>query len=121
MDSKYLRQRRRGWYARVRVPPSLKHVLGHAIEVSLKTQDPKVAERRKHAVVGDIKERIERARQAEAAERKTNPAEKLVAQVHILRDLVKRGETDAEVARLEDLDRMLETFIRENNLARDPQ
>jgi hypothetical protein len=48
----YLRQRRRGYYVRVRVPPSLKHLLGHAVEVSLKTRDVKVADRKKHSVVG---------------------------------------------------------------------
>ncbi|MGB7213584.1 MAG: DUF6538 domain-containing protein [Gammaproteobacteria bacterium] len=115
----YLRKRRQTYYARVRVPPSLKHILGHAIEVSLKTRDIKVAERKKHAVVGAIKERIEQVRAAERARASANPADRIVATALTLRELLRLGRVDQDSAEAT-LDMALEQFLREQGYALHP-
>lgn len=56
MDRKYLRQRRRTWYVRVRVPPSLQNKIGkQEIVRSLKTQDIDEARQKRWAAVAEIK------------------------------------------------------------------
>jgi integrase len=63
MDKRNLEQRRLGWYAVIEVPPSLRPVLGRKrLRKSLGTRDIQLARLRRHAVVGDLKAIIERAR-----------------------------------------------------------
>ena len=60
---KYLQKRRQGWYAVVEVPRPLREKMGKARFVeSLQTDSLKVAEIRKHAIVGRWKAEIEAVR-----------------------------------------------------------
>lgn len=56
MDKKYLVKRRQGWYAQVRVKPSLYHLTGkHVLVKTLRTRDLAVANERKWEVVAEMK------------------------------------------------------------------
>lgn len=59
---RHLKQRRRGWYARLSVPQQLRSVFGRSEWVqSLGTRDLQEANRRKHAVLADLQCKIHRA------------------------------------------------------------
>ena len=59
VDNRYIHPRRRGWYVRVAVPPSLVPVVGQThIVRSLKTRDVKVARERRWQVLATIKAEI---------------------------------------------------------------
>lgn len=61
-DTRYLVQRRKSWYVRVAVPPSLRDRLGQDIVRSLKTRSLEEAQRRRWKAIADIKDKIDRAR-----------------------------------------------------------
>ena len=64
MNPSYLRQYREGWYVRVRVPREIRSLVGVSeIKRTLKTRDKQVAQRKKHAVVAEIMNRFDLARQ----------------------------------------------------------
>jgi integrase len=61
-DTRHLKRRRQGWYARLVVPEPLRAKLGRREWVqSLGTRDLMEANRRKHAVLADLQRRIHRA------------------------------------------------------------
>ncbi len=63
MDTKYLRQRRGRWLVQVAVPRDLRATIGKAvIERYLRTSSLAEAKRRRHAVVAEILEMFDRAR-----------------------------------------------------------
>lgn len=67
--AKYLEKRRQGWYAVLDVPKALRTVLGRKRFVqTLKTDSPKVAERRKGPVIAVWKGIIEKARSTDPLE-----------------------------------------------------
>lgn len=61
-QSRHLKRRSQGWYARLSVPVSLRAVLGRDEWVqSLGTRDLREANRRKHAVLAELQSKIHRA------------------------------------------------------------
>jgi hypothetical protein len=61
VDNRYLIQQRRGWYAVVEVPRSLRDRLGRRLKRTLKTTDVNVARARRHRVVADLMDAIKSA------------------------------------------------------------
>lgn len=95
MDRKNLKLRHLTWFVRVTVPPSVRDVIGKSELVrSLKTRDLREANRRKHAVIAELLEEIERAKPKTI----TDPADRLIAEAERLRVGIERGTVDPETA-----------------------
>ena len=76
---KYLQRRRKSWYVRVRVPPSLVRVVGKEnIIASLGTRDVEQAKRLRWKKLAEIKERL--------ASYKSRTPTSLLEEARILRD-----------------------------------
>jgi hypothetical protein len=109
MDTRNLKLRHRTWYARLRVPPSLRSAMGKSELVrSLNTRDLAEANRRKHAVLAEMQAQISKAEvnarlPKDAAERVLNAAQELA-------EAVKGGETTLEEAEVA-LDATLEDHL----------
>lgn len=100
MNKANLKLRHQAWYARLRVPPSLRPVVGKSELVqSLHTRDLAEANRRKHAVLAAMHATLERARVEATLPR--DSAEAFLAEARKLAEEVKAGALrpeDAEVA-----------------------
>lgn len=60
-DTRWLEKRRQGWFVVVYVPPRLQGTLGKKLRRSLKTRDLRVAQVRRHQVIGEFKAAIAKA------------------------------------------------------------
>lgn len=106
---KYLQKRRQGWYAVVEVPRPLREKMGKARFVeSLQTDSLKVAEIRKHAIVGRWKAEIEAVRgtssnldRAVAARQRIDSTKKFDLQELVALNNIIMPQTDEEMSDLE--------------------
>ncbi len=116
-DLTYLKKRRQCWYARVRVPPSLKSVLGTEITRSLHTRDLDEARHLRWAVVADIKAMIKNAQDL----RQSGPSnpEWVLQKVRQMMHDVSAGKLSAEDARDIGLDHILEKHFAAAGYQRD--
>lgn len=71
-DTRWLEQRRQGWYAVLYVPVALRPVLGNKLRQSLGTRDLLAAQKARHAVLGEFRKRVELA-EAEARDALRRP------------------------------------------------
>jgi integrase len=95
VEKKYLRQRRQGWYVRVRVPPALREEIGdtHVVR-SLKTRDLATARQRRWKAVADIKAHfaeIGSQRAVGASGSNGGPAERFISTAKDLQRKVRLG------------------------------
>lgn len=100
MNTANLKRRHQSWYARLRVPPSLRDAVGKSELVqALHTRDLAEANRRKHAVLAAMHAVLERARVEATLPR--DSAEAFLAEARKLAEEVKAGAMrpeDAEAA-----------------------
>ena len=76
-DTRYLKQRRQGWYFQLAVPSELRAVMGKAtITASLRTRDLTQAQERRWAKLIEAKDVFARVRGKEALRSRTNRPEK---------------------------------------------
>src|SRR5687768_8567645 len=69
VDASYLKQRKQGWYVRIKVPVSAQEAFGcKTITRSLQTRDKAEASRRKHAVVVELMALIDKVAATHAAD-----------------------------------------------------
>lgn len=90
VDTKWLKQRRQGWYVRVRVPPSLHAQVGPEIVRSLHTKDLRQAQLKRHAAVAEIKAYLDSLRRQDA------DADIIRAAKETRRQMEERPEDNAE-------------------------
>ncbi|MEM9403225.1 MAG: site-specific integrase [Pseudomonadota bacterium] len=109
-ETQYLKQRGQGWYVRIRVPKSLKHILGTEITRSLKTRSLAEARRLRWPVVAEIKQQIDDAVQLQ----KTGPSspEWVMLKTRDLMARVAAGEISPDDARDIGLEHILETHYK---------
>lgn len=99
MDRRYLMKRRQTWYVRVRVPPSLQEAVGtdHILK-SLQTRDYVEACLRRHAVVAEIKARLDSLRNAQRGPVELSSVQELHSQSKEIRQQLEVGAMDPETA-----------------------
>lgn len=117
-DTRYLKQRHRTWYVRVRVPPSLKHVLGSELSRTTRTRDLRVARQLRWRIVAEMKQKIAEAESSKVlGERDAGWV--LTEAKRLARD-VRDGTTDQELALEVGLSDILTRHFKAAEYATDP-
>jgi integrase len=113
-----LKRQKLTYFARYSVPRSLRAVIGRSeILRTLKTQDKREADKRKHRVLAELQEMVSRL--AVEATLPKDTAEYVLATARTLREAVVTGESteeNAQAALNHALDHHLETLARKNGI-----